>query len=343
MRRIVIPVAITLFAMAVEAHAEPSDTDRATARALAREGYEAEKREQFALAADRFGRAEALVHAPTLLLGLARAQAGMGKVVEASETYRRILREPLDARAPEVFVKAVADARREIGDAEKRLAWVTVVLQGPAVQGPDAQGPGAPRVKLDEAPLGSMEVGVPVVCNPGSHVVSAAATGFQAETRTFSATEASRQTITIDLRADPAAAAPAPVARQEAPAAGAVTVASDSTAGAAPRPTWRTPAEVAAFSVGGASLLVGGAAGIFTLVRHHALEEECPGGHCSPGSSDALSTYRAIADVSTAALIVGAVGVAAGITLVATTPRSSTAGSTEAYAEPFGAGVRGTF
>ena len=338
MRRIVIPVAIALCAMAVEARAEPSDTDRATARALAREGYEAEKRDQFALAADRFGRAEALVHAPTLLLGLARAQAGMGKVVESSETYRRILREPLDANAPQVFVKAVADAKSEIGAVEQRIAWVTFIVQGPY-----AQGAGAPSVKLDDTPIGAMEVGVPVVCNPGSHVVTAAATGFHPETRPFTATEGSRQTLTIALRAEPAEVAPPAVAHEEAPAPPPPSSASSEIVATDPgsRSAWRPPAEIAAFSVGGAGLLVGGAAGIFTLVRHHALEGECPGGHCSPGSSDALSTYRTIADVSTAALIVGAVGVVAGITIVATTPRSRT--SVEAYAGPLGAGVTGSF
>ncbi|HTB74367.1 MAG TPA: hypothetical protein VK762_14045, partial [Polyangiaceae bacterium] len=47
------------------AQASKSDADRATARALAHEGYEAQKQGRYALAADRFERAEALVDAPT--------------------------------------------------------------------------------------------------------------------------------------------------------------------------------------------------------------------------------------------------------------------------------------
>ena len=46
-------------------------------------------------AAELFQQAEGLMHAPTLLLGLARAQAGLGKLVSAHETYIRVTREPL--------------------------------------------------------------------------------------------------------------------------------------------------------------------------------------------------------------------------------------------------------
>ncbi len=109
MRRFVIGIFLVsaVASSAVPARAEPTDADRATARALAREGFEAQKHQQYALAAERFERADALVHAPTLLLGLARAQAGLDRLVEANETYRRILREPTGPGAPAAFAKAV--------------------------------------------------------------------------------------------------------------------------------------------------------------------------------------------------------------------------------------------
>src|SRR5262249_50101448 len=56
---------------------EPSASDRATARVLADEAGDALDKKNYEIAADRFGRADALVHAPTLLLGLARAQVGL--------------------------------------------------------------------------------------------------------------------------------------------------------------------------------------------------------------------------------------------------------------------------
>ena len=58
--------------------AEPTAADRATARTLAQEGQQALESKNYAIAIDKFGRADSLVHAPTLLLGLARAQVGLG-------------------------------------------------------------------------------------------------------------------------------------------------------------------------------------------------------------------------------------------------------------------------
>ena len=105
--------------------------DRATARALAREGYEAQQRRQYALAADRFERAEALVHAPTLLLGLARAQQGLGELVEAQEDLPAThARAAADRCAPGVRQgrrggEARGPARRDaarVGDARRARA-----------------------------------------------------------------------------------------------------------------------------------------------------------------------------------------------------------------------------
>src|SRR5262245_11425351 len=70
---------------------------RATARSLAQEGKDAFDRKDYATAEERFTRAGALVHAPTLLVFLARAEVGLGKLVAAAENYRRVLREEVPA------------------------------------------------------------------------------------------------------------------------------------------------------------------------------------------------------------------------------------------------------
>jgi hypothetical protein len=60
--------AALLFTLALGGRAlagDVSDVDRATARALTLEGYEALDRKDYATAADRFGRADALYHVPT--------------------------------------------------------------------------------------------------------------------------------------------------------------------------------------------------------------------------------------------------------------------------------------
>jgi len=64
----------------------------------------------YTTAADRYARADAIFHAPTLLLGLARAEVGLGRLVEAEETYRRIVAEGLPPKPTPAFVAALAAA-----------------------------------------------------------------------------------------------------------------------------------------------------------------------------------------------------------------------------------------
>src|SRR6267378_5282553 len=106
-----------LFSLALlspAALAEPTAADRATARTLAQEGQQALESRNFAVAIDKFSRADSLVHAPTLLLGLARAQVGLGRLVEAQENYNRIIRDGVAPNSPHSWAKALDDANKEV-------------------------------------------------------------------------------------------------------------------------------------------------------------------------------------------------------------------------------------
>ena len=331
------------------AQASKSDADRATARALAHEGYDAQKEGRYALAADRFERAEALVDAPTLLLGLARAQVGLGKIVEASESYRRILRDPLAPGAPAAFVKAVDEAKREAASVAARLAWVTL----------DVKGPAAPQVLLDDVAVSAATLGVPRACNPGTHTVRASAAGALAGERSFTVDEGAKETISLTLQKLPeapvapstqvaASSASAPgtpaapgVVRSEQPA----DVPDGVYAEGPPAPPVRSSsfqkgAGIAALGIGAAGLVVGGVAGVLVLSRRASLNDSCPDGHCSAQYAGQVDTYRTFANVSTVATIVGATGVAAGAILLLTAPRST---AVQVYTGGLSAGIAGRF
>jgi hypothetical protein len=346
MRRGSTPIALAIATIALttsmpalsQPTAPPSDSARATARALAREGLELEKAHQYAQAADRFDRAEALVDAPTLLLGLARAQVGMGKLVEANETYRKVLRERLAPGAPAPFAKAVADATRESVDVARRLAWVTFVIEGPA----------SAALRLDDADIAPAAVGVAVACNPGAHDVTASEAGYEPVHRSFVMAEGDRQTIALALTAVPApppVLAPAPVPAPEPATAPTAALAPAPAPREAPSSVQRT-AGAAILGIGVGALVVAGAAGAYTLARHASLEHECPDGRCSASQSDAITTYRAIADVSTVAAIVGGAAAVTGITLMLSAPSSPQGGQTGSialYAGVSSAGISGRF
>src|SRR5437588_12353779 len=117
-----------LFSLALlspAALAEPTAADRATARTLAQEGQQALESKNFAVAIDKFGRADTLVHAPTLLLGLARAQVGLGKLVEAQESYNRIIRDGGATGSPPSWDKVLEVATPDVTASTARLHLLT--------------------------------------------------------------------------------------------------------------------------------------------------------------------------------------------------------------------------
>jgi hypothetical protein len=297
-----VPLVLAAWLTPGMAHALPSDADRATARALAREGYEAEKQGNYALAAERFVRAEALVPAPTLLLGLARAQVGLGKLVEAEETYQRILREGVQPGAPSPFAKALEDAKHEAPTLATRIAWVTVEVQGPAT----------PMVLVDGTAIPSAAFGVRRPYDPGPHTVHVSADGFAPADRAFVVAEGQAETVALAPSKLPDA--PDPVEPLDAP--------SPAPPAAEPTPLG-AKLGIVALGLGGWGLLVGGVAGTLVLTKHASLSDVCPSGHCSPSESNELRQYDTLGTLSTAAIIGGACTAAAGVGLLLSTRKTS--------------------
>src|SRR5262249_41048006 len=143
MRSSLSTLALGLLLLSGAARAQPQDPSRVAARTLAQEGQDALDSKDFTTAAERFSRADALVHAPTLMLGLARAQVGLATGVPALETYAGITREGVAPGSPPVFGKAVADATRELAELKRRTPTVAVDLKGAA----------SARLTLDGEPL----------------------------------------------------------------------------------------------------------------------------------------------------------------------------------------------
>jgi hypothetical protein len=311
--------------------AQASDADRATARALAGQGYEAQKRGDYAIAADDFERADTLVHAPTLQLGLARAQVGLGKLVEAQETYRRIIREGLDASAPAPFAKAVEDAKREVTALGPRLAWVTI----------DVRGPSAPSVVMDSTAVPPAALGVKRACNPGQHTLKASAEGFAPAERTFAVDDGGDQAVSLSLKALPTSPALEQATIETAPSP------RDSPREQGARPSGELPPTplatkvgIAALGVGAAGLLAGGVTGALVLSKHASLSHVCPNGHCSPSESHDVAAYHTLATVSTASTVVGACAAVTGIALLIATPKTA---PVTVYAGLLHVGVAGAF
>ncbi len=288
-----------------------SAADRATARELGQDGQAALDAKNYAAAEDLFRRADALFHAPTLLLGYARAEAGLGKVVNASEAYNRVIREGVAPGGPEAFVKAVDAAKTEAAAVEARIASVTVTVTGPD----------NPTVTLDDQPLPVAALGVKRPVDPGSHVVKATASGWDPAETTFTVVDAGSTSATLTMSRSAAAPIPPAAVASPSPLAPASSSAADSTdhGSTASHGSWQTPVGWVGIVAGGIGLATGAVTGVLAIGKHSTLETECKT-DCKQADID---SYHAIGAISTVGFIAGGVLAGAGLILLFTAPSSS--------------------
>jgi len=320
-RRLLAAFCLSLALTPSVALADVSDADRATARTLALEGYEALQKNDYETALDRFSRADALVHAPTLLIGVARAQVGLGKWIEAQETYNRIVREGAAPGSPEPFFRALEDARKELDALTLRTPAVVIEVEGPE----------RALVTIDGTPVPKVALGVRMPVDPGPHVLRAMSTGYAPGEMTVTAQEGKVEQVILELQPfespKPVAAPTAKTAAkpetvgkpaQVSPKGALLSGKKGNPAG------WGTQKTlgVVALQVGGMGVVLGVVTGIMAMNKHGELVDACPGDVCPRGRQSTLGSYRTLGALSTVGFIVGAVGAAAGATLLLTAPKA---------------------
>lgn len=287
-----------------------SDEERAGARAAATEGSRAFNEGNYAEALDLFTRAEAIIHSPTHLLFIARAQVKLGQLVRGRETYLKLGREVLAPDAPAAFVNAKEEAKKDLTALDPRIPYVSVSVQGAA---------GDPVVvNMDGVQIPPTLVGIPRPVDPGEHQFQAFSKGLESEVLTVSVKEGTRQSVALVLKPASVQAGentdvtPGSGAEGEADGEGSgAGMSFDSSSSNANIPMY------VSFGVGA----VGIAAGAFFLLQSSSKRSEaddlCGAGQCPADKradiqqldddASAFGTYGIIG------LGVGAVGVGAGI------------------------------
>jgi hypothetical protein len=311
MRLLATALAASLLLATSVASAGPSEGERSRARKLAYEGQEALESKDFATAAARFEQADGIIHAPTLLLGLARAQVGLGKLVAGSATYRRILNEGVPPRSPQPWFKAVDEAKSELGLLKARIPSLLIQVSGPT----------APRVTVDGAEVNASDT---VQTDPGRHTVRATAEGFTPAEAVVDAREGATASVKLELGAVATNAPPPP-----------------------PPPSSGSARKTIGFIVlgfGGAGLALGGIAGAAAIGKHSTLANECPGGACQSAKAGAdLKSYHNVGTLSTIGFIGGGALAATGLVLVLTAPKPAPAGEAAFVVSPTGLGFTRSF
>jgi len=285
--RPILTVSALLFVASVSGAANAADdapneiiTD--AARFKAEQGLKLFGEKRWAEAYEAFRIAEELFHAPSLVMRMAFCQAELGRLLEARKLYLQVASEKLPAQAPEAYRTAQRDARREIEMLAKRIARVRVSVAG--VESVRA------NVKLDGAliPLDPETVEV----DPGEHRFEAKAPGTEVAELAVTVDEGVEKPVTVRLER----------LREK------VVVVTRSSLGLAPGLT--------ALGVGVAGLVTGAVTGGLVLRKVDELEAQCGGTACPTALQGERDKANLLANVSTAAFVVGGVGIAASALLL---------------------------
>jgi len=294
------------------ARAEPTASERATARSLAQEGYAALTEKDYAAAEDRFRRADELVHAPTLVLDRARALVGMGRFGEAYSAFQSVMAEEIPAKSPAVWKRAKKTAEQEIEAIKPHVAWLSIRVTGPS----------EPHVEIDGHSLPASSLGQRLPTNPGERVIDLSAEGFVSKQVKQTLSEGAAVDLALELVPEPK---PAPVVVVVPPPA--PDPAKQETERRGQRN--RTLSYVA-FGVAGVGLAVGATTGVLWLKARSDIKESCGGLTCEASTASEESRYAeqqqrydTYGTLSAIGFAVGIAGAATGITLILLEPKAN--------------------
>jgi hypothetical protein len=184
------------------ARAQMGDAERAAARDLFKQGDQLQRAGNFTDALDRFQRAEQVIQAPTNVLRIAECQAALGKLVEAAEAYRSVVRWPLAAGAPPAFQSAIDQAKGELAQVEPRVPKLLVQVT--------PSGVANESLVIDGTAVPAALVGEPIPLDPGDHKVLVTAPGYSSPEQPVTLRERETKTLNVELHAT-ATGAPPPV------------------------------------------------------------------------------------------------------------------------------------
>jgi hypothetical protein len=302
-------------------HAE-SDRDRAAARSAADAGGDAYDQSQYERAIDLFHRAEQLVHAPPHLLFTARSLMKLGRLVEARETYLKILHEQLPANAPNAFKSAHDQAEAEIGSVEERIAHVTVIIRG--------KNASRAALSIDHADVPVAEQGIPIPLDPGSHVFSAHTDQMRSDDKVVQLADGANKAVELtlpDVAANTATRSSGPTVSNRVPFSGTPAEPLDRRSSLSAR---RVVAYTA-LGVGAVGIGVGTYFAVSSLNSRHKANQvyECNAAPppCDEDQKRTVSRYDHDANVSgdwaIVSYAIGAAAIGTSVVLLATDPGST--------------------
>lgn len=284
--------------LAYPAAAEPTATQKETARGLMQTGDQKYAAGDYLGALKAYEGAHALVAVPTTAVALARAHASVGHFVEALDAAGAARRYPKRADEPEAFTVARQEAIEIENDLVSRVSRVHI-----SVLGTEAETP--LRITVDGVSVAAA-AGHAVRVNPGERVVGASAPGYHAATKTIVLTEGGSESIELVLEPNPDEVETADAERETAKPSPVEPTAPP------PNMDW-APYMYTGFAVGGAGLLVGVISGAVAIHESTALEDACGGKRCPVDRADDVDAIDTFANVSNVGFVFAALGAGVGV------------------------------
>lgn len=277
---------------AAAAPPSPKDVERATAHFL--KGSELFAAKKYELALAEFQASYAAVASPNSRLYVARSLELLGKHRAAYVEFEKVEAEASARAAAEPKYAPTAEtARTERAEIAAKLAWLTVRVRG---AGDDA------RVQVGGAVVAREAWEQPVAVEPGEIVVSVDAPPNPSVSQTLTLQAGERREVELDVTPKVAAAPPAPTAAPVSAQSG-------------DRASTLRIASFVAGGVGvvGLGLFIG--AGASANSTYSDLESACGNRPCPDSRQGDIDSGKSMQTLANVGLVIGGVGLGAGVTL----------------------------
>lgn len=264
-------------------------SNRATARQMGEEALSAYRAERWAEALVGFRNAQKLIQLPTLATFEARCEVRLGRLVEASESYRRAIATAIDSTLTPAQQEGQRSAQKEAWNERDAL-----LPRIPTLAVETDYRPGATdELRLDGTSLPLTQLGVARWVDPGPHHVEIVRDGRVLDAEDVTLSEGTKRSIRLEIGPPPSPAAettPAETGPHRDGASKGFAVVG-----------WT------AVALGGAALVTSGVTfAAATSINTAELGARCPDAHCSADKADTVATYEALGATSIGTLVAGA-------------------------------------
>jgi hypothetical protein len=284
--------------------AQATTAERETARSLMDEADSFRQAGDLTRALERYRAAHAIMRVPTTGLEVARAQADLMQLVDATTTAIEVANSAPGPNEPALFAQARTAAQAMVDSLRPRVPSLTLKVEPIGV---------VYELRIDNVLVPEGAHGLPYKLDPGDHVILVQAPGYRSVTERMTLSESQRIERGFKLvstKAPPRLETPQPFAavgpRDTNIGARYQQAELDSdTAG-------RTRGYVA-IGTGGAVLLAGIVTGIAAVSSSEDAKAHCSGRRCPASAEPAIDRANTLANVSNITLPLGALGVAYGL------------------------------